>query len=258
MMDVFQFGEGLLRTGDLDPVYVAIYRARMPRTTLERFLLGYWAFYHCGTAAWIAEQPTGFWERFRTAAGSKDYPRCHERRHFRGENARKSTEDLAGRGMDSLFRPLQGELTAGEVFQVVRSWYGFGPWIAFKVADMLERLNLARVSFDVSTIQLFDSPAEGADLLWQDLGRGEKPANLVPWAVGEILDRLGDWDAPPRDERKINIQEAETILCKWKSYRKGHYTIGEDVAGLRKSLLRFSRCKLSQQLIRGMREEGLW
>lgn len=143
----------------------------------------------------------------------------------------------------------------------VRKWVGFGPWIAFKVADMLERLGLARIAFDTESVFLFDSPKEGARRLLENLkvvvARSERPGVIESWAVGKILRALDGMDAPPRYERKLNAQEAETVLCKWHSYMKGHYRIGEDIESCKKSL-EFRPGTLSKRLKSAGKEGGLW
>lgn len=268
-LDVYEFGRELLRTNDLDPIYVMLWEANLPRHRLLRWLLAYWCFYHAGTASWISDvdefnqgEESQYWGRMRTAAESKEYPRCHERRHFRGANAAKSIAYLESRGLDGLFPPLLrwpfSPVRLSYVMETVQEWVGFGPWIAFKVADMLERLDLLQVEFDAGDAIYKGSPTEGAQLLWELEGR-PIAATFGPgvWAVDRILTELGGLPAPPRYERSINAQEAETILCKWKSYRGGHYDIGEDIESLRRGLLRFARCSTAQTLLRAMRNAKL-
>ncbi len=268
-MSIYEFGKQLLDLNDLDPLYIAIHEAQLEPETLHRFLLAFWCFYNAGTASWITGLPSkyedAYWTRMETAAGSKLYPRCHERRHFRGENARKSVAFLKEKGIKELFYPLVNReekklsTDVADVMQYVKTWYGFGPWIAFKVADMVERLGLSKVEFDKGSMFLFDSPQEGAELLWSIEHPGEEETKGIgTWAVNRILEELGDYDAPPRYERKINAQECETVLCKWKSSMGGHYELGEDVVGLREGLLKFSKTNLSQELLKGGRKGGLW
>lgn len=254
---VYEFGEKLLETKDLDPVYVLLWNARLSPSLLRRWLLAYWCFYHMGTSSWIAsKRGDEYWERFETAAGSKDYPRATERRHFRGKNAAKSTEYLRSVGVEGLFKPFSGgDHSLKSVMKYVQTWVGFGPWIAFKVADMLERLSLCPIVFDASGLTLFDSPQEGAKRLWNMEGDGlppydSPPQNVAEWAVGRILEEVPPQKAPPGYERELGIQEAETILCKYNSYSKGRYKIGEDVEACRKGLLRFSKVKLCQKLLK--------
>lgn len=261
-MDCFTFGEKLLSTNDIDPVYVLLWEAEFSNKKMKRWLLAYWCFYHVGTASWIADDPKFYWSRFRKAAESKEYPRCPERRHFRAKNATNSVAYLKSVGVQRLFEPLlSGKFTTAiSLMKEVKKWVGFGPWIAFKVVDMLERLKLAPVSFDTETLYLFDSPKEGAQRLAQSLTESENvpETGREAWAVKRILEELGDHLAPPRYERKINGQEVETILCKWKSSLNGHYKIGEDIESCRKSLKRFENVRTARQLQRGAIKGGLW
>lgn len=266
-LSCYDFGRRLLETNDLDPVYVLVHEAGLDPTERSHWLVAYWCFYHVGTASWIAEgmRSGDYYRRLAVAAGSKEYPRSSERRHFRGEAARKSVEWITERTVEVLFSPFNeagsGGLSAEEVMDYVQEWVGFGPWIAFKVADMLERLGIVRVEFDLGTV-MYDSPAKAAQLLWDEhnpgLDSSREPGGVEVWAVEQILSELGSFKAPPRYERLINAQEAETILCKWKSYMGGHYHVGEDVAACRNGLLRYARCRTSQRLFAGGRKGGLW
>lgn len=256
---MYEFGREILDTNDLDPVYVILHQANLPKPTLEKWLLAYWCFYHVGTASWIADNPQQYWTRMETAAGSKEYPRSSERRHFRGENARKSVAWLRSQ-KDNLFPSLAECTTAAEVVDFVQGWYGFGPWISFKVADMLERLGLIPdLRFDTADLSFYDSPAKGA----VEHASRELPSQLgsvqetVDWSVNRILNELGYYAAPPAGDRFINVQEAETILCKWKSYLGDHYEVGEDIEACRLGLLRFPECRTTQRLLRAMRDAQL-
>lgn len=321
-MTVYAFGRELLRLNDLDPIYVLAWEAIKAdalrdshhRFKLKRWLLAYWCFYHVGTASALAyphDVESAFFDRMMTAAlskGNADFPRSAERRHFRGRNAEASVKWLRSQGVDNLFsyfdsgpaKSTLGILRAEDIIRYVRTWVGFGPWIAFKVADMLERLDLCRVAFDTHTV-MYDSPQEGARLHWSVCGEpsngfgdavgewaindilthlasppsnerprtkvySQRPLNVIPKMsrvevdnreVDEFRGRLAGF-APPRYDRPLNGQEVETILCKWHSYTKGHYEIGEDVRAARNALLRFAKCPLSQELIKAGKRGGLW
>jgi len=235
---LIEFGRELVETGDLDPVYVVLHEANLEPELLKKWLLAYWCFYHPGTASWIADGrvEVAYWARMFQAARSKDYPRCPERRHFRGENAIKSVTYLMGTGLMSLLTPLLYKTSASELIAYVQSWVGFGPWISFKVADMLERLGLVEVEFTEKEA-MYDSPREGA-VLWYD--REGLPAADYPDKIAACLNEMrkayAGLTAPPRHERPLGFQEFETILCKWKSHLNGHYAVGEDVEALERNL----------------------
>lgn len=262
IMSVQKFGRQLVQTMDLDPVYVVVYHAQMDEEQLARWLLAYWCFYHVGTACWITEQG-GYWQALAGAAATKEHPRSSERRHFRGQAAIRAVEEL--RGLRLTPRQILARLGHQnesplflDVATRVRRLRGFGGWIAFKVADMLERLGICPVQFHPTDIfEMFDSPRKGAETVHQWYC---KLANQNPyeWSYQYLMANLGNLLAPPRNERGINIQEIETILCKWKSHLNKHYTVGKDIHEVEAGLLRYSRCKLSQRLIKAGKTGGLW
>lgn len=254
-----EFGKQLLKTNDLDPVYVLLHHSDLSLSEMKQWLIAYWCFYHMGTASWIMDDPRKFWSRFEKAAGSKEYPRSSERRHFRGENARKSYEYLRQRTVDGLWEDLRGKETCDEVMRAVQLWVGFGPWISFKVADMLERVCGLPIAFGVGDVYLFDSPREGAERLRESVGKPVPDESLNTWAVGYLLKKLrGYVQAPPARDRELGPQEVETVLCKWKSYLNGHYEVGEDIRHCREGLERFSNVTTCQRLLRAGKLGRLW
>ena len=261
-MDVISFGKALLERNDLDPIYVMLYESSLSQEELNEWLLAYWSFYHSGTSSLIVDSPN-YWETYRAASESKNFPRGHERRHFRAKIAFQSYLDLSSKfpTPSMAVESLKSATTLAEVTKRVKTWYGFGDWIAFKVADMLERLEIATIEFEVDKVFLFDSPREGAKILWNSINGNAphpKPVDLANWASDFIVGNLTQFKAPPRYERPLNVQEAETILCKWKSYLGGHYKVGEDVESLQRALLRFPKCKLSQKLYKACKRGKLW
>ena len=254
----FAFGRVLVKTNDLDPVYNVVWKAKLRGPILRRWLLAYWCFYHVGTASWVVDQPD-YWKAMQQAAGSKEWPRGSERRHFRGSRSTRAVQELESVGITAIFDPLIGRrLTLEDVMGQVKAWHGFGDWIAFKVADMLERLALAKVSFTAGPVFMFDSPRKGAEELWGRYGKDVEPDHKGVWAVKEILKRLNPLKAPPRYERLLGVQEAETVLCKWKSHLSGHYRLGEDLEAVESALKLFSQTKTAQKLLRAGKREGLW
>lgn len=231
LLEADEFGRQLVETQDLDPVYTILHAAKFERPKLERFLLAYWCFYHCGTCSWIVDQ-SDYWKAMKEAASNSIRPRGTERRHFRGLNGIKATEALSKIGVQKLFEPLYKLKPAGlaDVMKYVKTWPQFGPWIAFKVADMLERLGLVKVCFSAADTFLFDSPREGAKLLVSRYANGEHVSeHLEPeWAFSYLETSIGTLRAPPAFERGLNGQEFETILCKYLKHWNGKYKVGDD------------------------------
>jgi hypothetical protein len=101
---------------------------------------------------------------------------------------------------------------------------------------MLERLALTQIHFSQESV-LYDSPLEAARVLWEEEeGAGQPPRSVGSWALARVVAELKGLKAPPRYERTLNLQEAETVLCKFGSYRKGHYEIGKDIQECRHAL----------------------
>lgn len=258
-VDPYKFARRLLAINDLDPIYVALWNASLPWLTLRGWLLAYWCFYDDGTASWVVDQPD-YWQAMTRAAGSKDYRRTSVRRHFRGEQALESVAWLKAKGLDRLFAPLvaSGPVPARELMKYVQTWLRFGPCVSFKVADMTERLGLRPVIFDVADTDLYTSPRKGAATLARLEGVLVSGDELVPWAVGRVLRELDGYKAPPRYERPLNVQEVETVLCKWHGAVSGHYRPGDDVQDLHTSLTLRGDCPTARAIMEGAHAGGLW
>ncbi len=237
---IFKFGKQLLETGDLDPIYIMLWKAKLPHSRLCRWLLAYWWFYHAGVASYISQMwGDAFYMRALRFAQTKGTPRGTERRHFRGKACLKSIEyfrDKYPRPEDAVLRLMGKCKTVDDVLVFVKKrWPLFGPWIGFKVADMLERLDLASIKFPYKTLELYSEPTKGAQLLCQREGW-----DYAELGVGGVCRRLEahfkGFQAPPRYERVIGVQEAETCLCKWHSHIHGHYPLGKDTREIYRAL----------------------
>lgn len=257
--NVFEFGRKLVETGDLDPIYLLLWNSPtyMRGERLADWLVAYWCFYNVGTVNWILGHgkscDPGYWDAMEAAADTAEHPRGTERRHFRGDNGRKAVSYLRSHAAtcSELIESLRGgedEPTRETVSRHVEEWEGFGPWIAFKVADMIERLDIFPVRFTPGDIfNLFDSPRKGAEAMAERYGPAPTPPYL--WAYNRIIRQLGELQAPPRFERRINIQEVETILCKWKSHLSGHYEVGKDIEEIHKSLIKYRHCAYASVML---------
>lgn len=255
------FGRALVASGDLDPVYLALKGAGLPPDHRARWCFAYWLFYHAGVASRLSEiEGRDFWTLAETNLG---WPRGTERRHFRGENAVKALRKLAklypsgpaqavdyvvdGNLVDHGGRALSFSWLRARVLQ----WPQFGPWIAFKVADMIDAVLDVPVDFSHSAPFWFEEPAVGAVIInrhWEGDSTGEAPKEQVATAKAQyepttkkiaikaaalyLRDQLGGLKAPHAPERSLRMQEFETICCKYKSHLNGHYEVGKDTKEL--------------------------
>lgn len=237
-LGVVEFGAELLRTGDLDPVYIAVHRLRLQPEQLLRWLLAYWCFYRADVASALSEQRGSEFFAMMRRADERRWPRGRERRHFRGTTSRNAIEYLAQAhrtpedAVEWLCRSFS--LMSFVTFKSrIEAWPGFGPWIAFKAADMLERLDVMPITFSWDILSWYGEPRAGAELAAQHLGAAMPPTALD--AAATVRQRLAEagFLAPPACDRPIDIQEVETVLCKWKSHLNGHYPVGIDTRELR-------------------------
>jgi len=251
-LGVVEFGRVLLETEDLDPLYVILYKSGMKRAQLCRWLVCYFCYYHAGLSCWASEQRK-FWATLdRIARAGTEYPRGTERRHFRGKLAIESIQRMR-EGFSTAEEVVdywaEGGPTASGVCDRVTSLYGFGEWIKWKVPDVLERLGLARVDFVEDDLDLmFSTSKEGAEEVCEVCRVGGRA--VLHSAHRYLLQELGSYKAPPRYERAINVQETETIFCKWHSHRTGHYWPGKDTLDIWEGLGRYRKAKTAQRLLR--------
>ena len=252
-LDIVAFGRELLETGDLDPLYIALWKAKLPRKQLCQWLVCYWCYYHAGLCCWVSERENFFDNLEEIAKGGTKYPRGTERRHFRGVLAVRSITGLAGcfaDATDIVDWLIQAGPKASEVMKRVETLHGFGKWISWKVADMLERLDLAPLKFTKADLPLmFNSSIEGAELA---ADRYNLKGNPLLAAHLYLIEHLGHLSAPPLYNRPIGVQETETIFCKWKSHLGGHYPVGKDTHEIRAGLREYARHRTSRRLLKGL------
>lgn len=262
-MSVTAFGDALLETRDLDPAYVGLVASDLPEPQLCRWLLAYWCFYHCGAASWLSEQEgDDYWNWMGVAARNENrtipeevhgrcgrivrWPRAAERRHFRGQKCVDAVEWLRhncpgdpvnGWSPENWVRLLStSPLTDKSLMSVVQDWPMFGPWIAFKVADMMERCYGAKVSFAPDLCLMYDEPRRALAILEEHHMLQDSRASKADW-YNALSRYFSARRAPPALDRPCGPQEVETILCKWKSHVNGHYHIGKDIHDHREALL---------------------
>lgn len=237
-LGVVDFGRALIDSLDLDPIYVALARIELGESRLKRWMMAYWLFYSAATASWLSEQKAPDFWRACQQANRLRLPRGRERRHFRGIASENASEWLAAAypfPEDAVDALCDGpvDLPFAVVSERVQAWPLFGPWIAFKVGDMLERLNVRGVVFTGADLALYSEPRAGAALAAAELGREVDDLAGVCAALGAALaDRL----APPANDRPVGLQEVETVLCKWKAHLAGRYPVGIDTREIRHAL----------------------
>lgn len=247
-----EFGTRLVQTGDLDPVYIGVWNAQLPEAQAHRWMLAYWMFYHMGVASYLSEyREAMFWNMALRAAENTvsppiggRWPRGSERRHFRGQKAVDAVRHLSYQNPEHHVRGLYfSGCTAKEVMDQVQAWPMFGPWIAFKAADMIDRCLGVPVQFPKDVGLMYSEPRKALDIMLsettvyrtdvQEVGTYPTRESLY----SDLLAHFRGHPAPPVGDRPCGPAEVESVLCKWKSYRNGHYWVGRDIHETRLALV---------------------
>lgn len=269
-LDIETFGAHLLASGDLDPIYIALRETfvhpagSLPQ--LSRWMIAYWCLYHAGSACWLSEHDEeDFWHELLNAAGQRTEPPCggrwqrgHERRHFRGLAAENAVSQLAmrfprpellvdylvtGRERKEPHRDtFELPIDFGKLAKRAQELPLFGPWISFKICDMVDRVLGHEVDFSADDVFMFKDPTQAALKLWclkAGLPEGAKPKDektAIKHVVTYLTGYFKDVKAPPLGDRPVGLQEVETILCKWKSHCNGHYPLNNDIDEINEGL----------------------
>lgn len=255
-LSVEDFGRQLITSGDLDPVYIALRRVDWAPAQVQRWLVAYWCFYHCGLASYASSHVgVVFWNALHTAAinttaspAGGRWPRGQERRHARGGQGMRMVHDLATqystpedfvKYVSTRSSPMTTGTTQPEPFMNladrVMEHTLFGPWMAFKVADMVERVLGMPVDFEHAHVFMFKDPVKAALMVWRQkcqidtIAEPKNQAAVILEVVKYLIEEFKDLKAPPDQDRPIGLQEVETVLCCWKSHMNGHYPLFNDI-----------------------------
>ena len=253
MTPIVDFGKELLRSFDLDPIYIALNRIELPEYKRARWLVAYWCFYHAGVASWMSDVRRGgdyYWGYMDNAARNilsaptpqKTWPRGTERRHFRGKAAVRAVAELASCYPDAIYMLDYlcdaGPLDIKSVMERAQTHTMFGPWIAFKVADMLDAVWGVEVDQrDVSAF-LYDSPRKSIEECCANdeveimCTKEDEPVKAMGW----LQHQLRNYRIPHKLKMAPDYFALETIWCKHYSHRHGHYPLYKDIKEIRHGL----------------------
>lgn len=255
-LTVEEFGRQLITTGDLDPIYTMLQRAKLPPDVLAKWCMSYWCFYHAGSASFMAgaKEDCLFWTWMWRAARNEPadafqltvanppirWPRSAERRHFRGAQAIRGITYLHDvyNSPYSLVHMLKQENTVKGVITFVKSTIPqFGPWIAFKMADMT--INVLGHPLDTAdcSLDIYQEPVEGGKLAYTQWYPDNVfvPKHNMEDVIARLKFEFRDLRSPHSDQ-PIGVMEVETVLCKWKSHLNGHYPVGKDTHEIKEGL----------------------
>jgi hypothetical protein len=188
----------------------------------ESFLAVYSWFMSAGVAAYIASLPPS--QQYDAVLA--EYPAFHrafERRHFRGDKGRLAILDHREKHPESPGKGLRSWFAGGDwdsFCSTVQDVKMMGPYIRFLIYDMaqngLEHLNLAFIP--TTEIELYESPQAGARIL-------ALPGEDILATTRRLLEELKHVKVYGRN---LEMQEIETLFCRYKKWARGTYKVGDD------------------------------
>lgn len=243
-----KFGARLIKSQDLDPVYVMLANSKLSPDKIARYCLALLLYSHEGVAARLSSRAS---ESFFDSAIKilPDCPRGGVRRHFRGkvaEDAMRTMQRVSNNRPEWLVNYFFGaehdkksRTTIGailpykEVSDRVLSMPQMGKWAAFKMADMGDRLLGHRVDFAGCEDQMQKPCIKGAAAILHDDADAKVMHRELCKLTAKMQKYFKSYDAPPfmnsASDRNVHLAEIETILCKYSKHYAGRYPIGKDV-----------------------------
>lgn len=247
MLSIEEFGAHLLTTGDLDPIYIALNKCKFDEPTRNRWLTAYCAFYSAGFACWASERKgQDFWNGLMEAAINEipapcggRWPRSSERRHFRGEQAKKTIADWEqayGNKPEVMMSYIaEGAPAFREVLARAQTHRSVGTWMGFKLVDLVDACMNIEIDQTDTSLFFYDTPKKSLLRLWREkMGYAEevqpKDEQQVILAMTNYLkDALKEHTIPHRPNKPLDMFCLETIFCKHQSHLNGHYPLYNDI-----------------------------
>lgn len=216
-----KFAEVMFKLEDADPGYMLLKRAELDRATKMRYVLAWCAYYNPGVAAVACQfQGAKFYEYLRRVFPSAK--RASERRHFRGQAGQKALmqwQDLYPKPEAMI------EATHGTSYLQVRKnmqhMAQMGDYFYWKLADIWDTVFDEVVDFTGCEKYMPKVPQQGAEMI----GDQENLFTLVH-IMGVVTAHVAKIPYPVKGERKLALQEAETVCCVFKQHVVGDYQYG--------------------------------
>lgn len=249
-----KFANQMFKLEDADPGYMLLRRADLPLAQKLRYVLAWCTFYNPGLAARASDfQGAKFYEFLRYV-----YPhakRASERRHFRGQSGLKALAQW-----QSLYPKPEAMIEAcfaSSYLQVRKNMSHMaqmGDYFYWKLADIQDTVMGKPVDFTGCEKYMPKVPKQGADMI----GDMENLFTLEV-IMGVVTAHVSKLAYPVKEDRKLALQEAETVCCVFKQHVVGDYKFGF------RSAKAYNRLKgmvtetpTAQKLLDGLYAGGIW
>lgn len=218
LMNVFEFGDAKLRLKDIDPLYWAVHNAGMDEVWKCAYTVAFVTFDLAGLAASITDTWEGGKRTWRAYWGAMHMAvdqtkRGAPRRYFRGQVAHEALYWLEARYGNpvKMLAALKG--TFNEAEAEMKAWPQFGPTAYFKLADMAERVCGVPIDFEVITPKQLMSNVQ----VTKGVVKALEDMPVLTRTAEDLFESMRRYKwatkAGPGYDRKLGMQEFETILC---------------------------------------------
>jgi hypothetical protein len=126
------------------------------------------------------------------------------------------------------------------VFNQIKTIKGFGSWASWKFMDLISCCYGIDVDFDsIDFRQAYTFPLKGL-LMINDypedvkILNDTKLYNKLIYNAYDMLNGLENLKSPHNNNKGLRINEVETLLCKYHSYKHNKYKVGQDIIHLSK------------------------
>lgn len=250
------FAKKLFELEDADPGYLLLARSGLNYDHMLRYVLAWCTYYNPAIAAIASDyQGARFYDYLL-----RMYPtaqRASERRHFRGAAGLKALEQWR-----SLYKRPEAMVEAcfGPTYLDVRKnmqhMAQMGDYFYWKLADIQDTVFGKPVDFTGCEKYMPKVPQQGAEKIW-NLEPHEWDFDLVQ-AVRMVSRHIKNMDHPLND-RKLLLQEAETVCCVFKQHVVGDYKYGFRTAKAVKRLVSVVNVtSTAQKLLDGVWAGEIW
>ncbi len=232
MLTFQEFSKQIIETGDIDPDYIFIRRTcqeyKWTKKQMFKWILHKLVIYDSYSELEVILKKN-------TIDKVKYGTERRKSKRFAQDYLNNINRAFIGTDIDEFFTQ-RGDV----VFDKIRSIKGFGSWAAWKFMDLMSCCYGLDIDFDsIDFRQAYTFPLKGLLMInnYPEDVKLLKDTNLYNKLIDNTLLMLtgfNDLKSPHNNNKGLRINEVETLLCKYHSYRHNKYKVGQDIEHLKK------------------------
>lgn len=232
MLTFKEFSKAIIETGDIDPDYILI-REKCEELNWDKRQMFKWILHKLVIYDSYSELEVIL--KKRKINEVKYGTERRKSKRFAQDYLNNINRAFIGTDIDKFFSA-KGSI----VFNRIKTIKGFGSWAAWKFMDLMSCCYGIDVDFDsIDFREAYTFPLKGL-LMINDypedvkLLKDTKLYNKLITNTYDMLEGFEELRSPHNNNRGLRINEVETLLCKYHSYRHNKYKVGQDIEHLAK------------------------